>query len=316
MVCVWKKSTFQPLTLIILIVLVNTVATPIYIVITYLIDGVLLAPTAEDVVEQVEYVRYRRKSAVQVANRRQREALSLSLPASVAPLQLGEQQQQQQQGEEQQQEQCEQKQQHDHQQQHEQNQEGGPSERFLKPVVFKTFSKVDERVLKRQQNMRETMNRSKLFQSIDADRAVQETHFDSFDNLITDLSYHSNFLVGRKRKDFKAKWPIDNKQAMAALDDEFKEVGKATMKWKQTLKQTPPATRGIRLLQLFVQDLIGRKSRQARVFVNHLEKQQLEEKMVMNLGAKALAFTVILLLNGYFIFSCMLYGREKGISIA
>jgi len=40
--------------------------------------------------------------------------------------------------------------------------------------------------------------------------------------------------------------------------------------------------------------------------VNHLEEQQLEEKMVMSLGAKALAFAVILLLNGYLIFQALL----------
>ena len=180
-------------------------------------------------------------------------------------------------------------------------------------MMFKTFSKVDEGVLKRQQNMRQSMNRSNLFKDIDADGALQEAYFDSFDNLMTDLSSHLNWLVGRERKDFKAKWPVDNKQAMAALNEEFQQVTKASEEWKKALKQTPPATQGIRLLQLFVQDLIGRKSRQAKVFVNHLEEQQLEEKMVMSLGAKALAFAVILLLNGYFIFSCMLYGREKGI---
>ena len=154
------------------------------------------------------------------------------------------------------------------------------------------------------------MNRSSLFKRIEPDE--QETHFDSFDHLMTDLTLHSNWLVGRKRKDFRAKWPIDNKQAMAALNEEFKEVTKASEQWEKNLKQTPPATQGIRLLQLFVQDLIGRKSRQARVFVNHLEKQQLEEKMVMSLGAKALAMTAIILVNLYFIFSCMLYGRTNG----
>ena len=183
----------------------------------------------------------------------------------------------------------------------------------MRPVMFKTFSKVDEGVLKRQQKMRQTINRANLFKDIDADGALQETHFDSFDNLMTDLSSHSKWLVGRERKEFKAKWPVDNKQAMAALNEEFQQVTKASEEWKTTLKQTPTATQGIRLLQLFVQDLIGRKSRQAKVFVNHLVKQQLEEKTVMSLGAKALAFALMLLLNGYFIFSCMLYGREKGI---
>ena len=57
---------------------------------------------------------------------------------------------------------------------------------------------------------------------------------------------------------------------------------------------------------------MGRQSRQARVFVNHLEEQQLEDKLVMSLGVKALAFSMIVLLNLFFIFTCMLYGRSNG----
>ena len=156
------------------------------------------------------------------------------------------------------------------------------------------------------------MQQSTFFDSFNAETLKQDNHFDSLDNLKTELGVHSSWLLGRKHQDFLSHWPIYSDIAMAAVEEELKTVVKVSLEWKETLKCAPSASAGIRLLQLFVQDLIGRKSRQALVFVNHLEEQQLEEKMVMSLGAKALAFAAIIIMNLYFIFSCMLYGRNNG----
>ena len=272
MICVWKKQTFQPLTLIILIVAVNVVAAPVYLVIAYLIDSILLAPTSAEVTEQLEVVRFRRKSAIHLANHQQQQALATEI----------------------------------------QGVDREAMSDHPRPRLFKTFSKVEEGILSRQQTMRRTMSQTAFLENLRTETAEQASHFDSFENLCKDLATHSNWLVGRKHKQFIEHWPIDNVPAMVKLEEELQDVIKVSEEWKTTLKRTPPATRGIRLLQLFVQDLIGRKSRQALVFVNHLEEQQLEEKMVMSLGAKALAFAAIIIMNLYFIFSCMLYGRNNG----
>ena len=269
MVCEWRRPTIHPATVIIYSMLVTAVATPIYLVIAYLIDSVLLAPTAEEVMQQLHYVLPIRKSAIRVANHQQ-EAQSTM--------------------------QC----------------SGQQANMPPRPKLFRTFSKVDECVLKRQQTMRHSMQQSAFFDSFNAETLKHDNHFDSLHNLKTELGIHSSWLLGRKHQDFLSHWPIYSDIAMAAVQEELETVVKVSQEWKETLKRAPPASTGIRLLQLFVQDLIGRKSRQARVFVNHLEEQQLEEKMVMSLGAKALAFAAIILMNLYFIFSCMLYGRNNG----
>ena len=271
MVCVWQRPIIHPVTLVVISTLVTVMATPVYLVIGYLIDSILLAPTSEEVMEQLHHVHTRRKSAVHLANRQQEEALSATPN---------------------------------------QNEEavGNPP----RPKLFRTFSKIDEVVLERQKTMQQSMRQSAFLDNLNAEVSKHEKRFDSFTNLKTDLGTHSSWLVGRKHKEFLAQWPIDNEQAMTALEEELNEVQKASEDWKKTLKQAPPAAQGIRLLQLFVQDLIGRKSRQSQVFGNHLEEQQLEEKMVMSLGAKALAMATIVLMNLYFVFSCMLYGRTNG----
>ena len=255
--------------LVVICMLVNAVAIPVYLVIGYLIGGILLAPTTEEVTQQLDYLRIRRKSAVILANTQHQEGAVTT-------------------------------------------QQDGQEKKSPRPVLFKTFSKVDEGVLKRQQTTRQFMNQSVFIHSLDTDEAKQENRFDSFSNLRMDLVSQSNSFVGYQYDEFLDQWPIYSEKAMPALEEELQEVIKASEEWKKSLKDTPPATRGIRLLQLFVQDLIGRKSRQAKVFGNQLEEQHLEEKRVMSLGAKALAMTAIILMNLYFIFSCMLYGRRNG----
>ena len=67
---------------------------------------------------------------------------------------------------------------------------------------------------------------------------------------------------------------------------------------------------GVKILQLFVLDLIGRSSRRAKIF--ELQSTAFKKKTVVTVGVKCVAISLLVLLNIYFIFSCMLYGRDKG----
>ena len=46
--------------------------------------------------------------------------------------------------------------------------------------------------------------------------------------------------------------------------------------------------------------------------MNQLKETQIEEATILTWGLKGLAMTLLIGLNAFFIFSCMLYGRDKG----
>ena len=75
------------------------------------------------------------------------------------------------------------------------------------------------------------------------------------------------------------------------------------------MKSLSKGSRGEMLLQLFVLDLIGRKSRQGKIFSNQIEGKS---TFVVTWGAKSLLVAGIILMNLYFVLTCMLYGRAHG----
>ena len=67
---------------------------------------------------------------------------------------------------------------------------------------------------------------------------------------------------------------------------------------------------GVHLLDLFVVDLIGRGSRKAKVFMN--QSNSFRVHRVVTMGLKGLVLSIVVITNLYFIFSCMLYAKDKG----
>ena len=67
---------------------------------------------------------------------------------------------------------------------------------------------------------------------------------------------------------------------------------------------------GVHLLDLFVVDLIGRGSAKAKVFMN--QSDSFRESRVVTLGLKGLLSSTVISINIFFIFSCMLYAKDKG----
>jgi hypothetical protein len=67
---------------------------------------------------------------------------------------------------------------------------------------------------------------------------------------------------------------------------------------------------GVRILELFVLDLMGRHSNQARLFAN--QRSAVQIKFATSMWVKGLALAVLLGLDVYFVLMCVLYGDLKG----
>ena len=99
--------------------------------------------------------------------------------------------------------------------------------------------------------------------------------------------------------------------AVEILDDELHDVKALADYWAEELKGKPSVYTGVKVLELFVMDLIGRHSHEADIFSNQVNP--FTDTVVVPWGLKCLAMSVLLMVNGYFIFSCMLYGKSQGL---
>jgi hypothetical protein len=80
--------------------------------------------------------------------------------------------------------------------------------------------------------------------------------------------------------------------------------------WINKLRSIPTDQAGVQILELFVRDCLGQHSMEATIFTQKV--QPLRNAYVMTWGIKCVAFSCLLIANLYFIFSCLLYGRNKG----
>ena len=272
--CVWQKPHFQVKTLIEISVIVNVISTPIYYVIGHIVHEILLATTAEDLKRQSDVMLVRRKSLKHL----------MATSTTVSP---------------------------------ESHQSGRG-----RIATFSTVSTVDDELSKSQRMARRCIKTDRL-QGIaqvsifaedleQADGSQGGDKFDSGDMLFQDLQSRATALNHRDRDHFLVQWPVDNSASRSALAQELEDVKKCSKEWIAKLKDAPQSTVGVRLLQLFVKDLIGRDSRQAHVFENQLTAKNISEKRMVTWGMKCFAFTFLCCLNCYLIFSCILYGRSKG----
>ena len=273
MKCVWLRPVFNTTVLVIISLLVMVISGPIYTVVSFIIY-LLDAPTAEDVEEQAAESSQRRSSAV------------LRLEEATAPTQEGE---------------------------------------MLKIRTTKVFtlntkvnSKLQENHHKAGEFRGQIVNGTKAMMLISGD---PENQFQSFPDLLHDLSRYATTLSGRDRQRFQSQWGVDpsaqtqrDSKRLRRLDSlcvELDSVKKAARKKIEDLKSLPPAHVGIRILELFALDLIGRDSRRGKVF--HNQFNTFETNMVVSWGAKCLAVTLLILVNAYLIFACMLYGQRQGL---
>ena len=76
------------------------------------------------------------------------------------------------------------------------------------------------------------------------------------------------------------------------------------------MENMPPNVAGVQLMKLFLSDLLGRDTVDAKIFNQAVEKE-LPTTEVVSLYIKILAILVVVGLNFYFVFGAIMYGRDK-----
>ena len=72
----------------------------------------------------------------------------------------------------------------------------------------------------------------------------------------------------------------------------------------------PASVLGVQLMKLFLCDLLGRDTVEAKIFQQAVEKE-LPTTRVVSIWTKILAIAVMVGLNFYFVFAAILYGKDK-----
>ena len=143
----------------------------------------------------------------------------------------------------------------------------------------------------------------------DASKAERE-------KILRSLSRHAAGLGEEERAQLQSRWPslenCNTDPKWGLVESELANVIEESTKSIERMKSLSEASRGEMLLQLFVLDLIGRKSRQGKIFSNQIEGKS---AIVVTWGVKSLVVAGIILMNLYFVLTCMLYGRAHGKSL-
>lgn len=71
-----------------------------------------------------------------------------------------------------------------------------------------------------------------------------------------------------------------------------------------------PNVAGVQCMKLFLSDLLGRDTTDAKIFNQAVEKE-LRTTEVVSIYIKILAVLVVIGLNTYFVFGAIMYGRDK-----
>ena len=140
-----------------------------------------------------------------------------------------------------------------------------------------------------------------------------------------DLLSYADTLEGRDKQLFLEEWSCvlrsgngsDDSEVTKCLRDPIKELVRVRDCMQELVagmkkRDESSALLAVQILQLFALDLLGAGSREAKVFQNHLNV--VENKLLLSWSIKSIVISAMLLLNVFFVFACILYGRAKGLS--
>jgi hypothetical protein len=148
--------------------------------------------------------------------------------------------------------------------------------------------------------------------------------FPSFMDDLRQFTQHHNeavrdcALLNKEVKDeFLAVWgPLIHDEGVASISmhaTAAQELAAVVTEAEELLAKMvlmPPEQVGVQLLELFVRDYVGQRTREAKIFSQKMNP--LKPKYVVTWGIKCTTFACIILLNLYFVFACVLYGHDKG----
>jgi len=93
---------------------------------------------------------------------------------------------------------------------------------------------------------------------------------------------------------------------------EISSVHRDANKALSTIDNLPPHVQSAVLMRLFLVDLLGRDTLEAKIFSRNIEKE-MKSVLVLPLALKVTVFFLMVLLNFYFVFGSMLYARNKSL---
>jgi hypothetical protein len=288
--CIWQAPQFDVYSAVVVSVLVLMVSTPIHFALNMIFKRVMLAPTVAEIESVQANIRTRRSSAISMMQDKQQQQLQAHsiVPAAANVV---------------------------------------PGKRLARHA--KVFAAVDEmdsslRLLTVRANKLNSQQSKRSQQAASSSAAYR-----SYDQFVSQLRLFSSvrqmsYLKGGRRQfgdEFTNMWgsllvPDDSNSAettavQTAVRSELAAVVRDADALIHELKTRPSEEVGVQILELFVRDCLGQHSREAIIFSQKVHP--FHSKMVLTWGIKCITFSCLLILNLYFIFACMLYGRDKGL---
>jgi hypothetical protein len=291
--CLWVHPSFHPFGLVVISLLVVVISAPLNILLVSLFKQILLAPTKDEINSRLEMIHERRKSAVQLVTHRR--SVMAVVPAGSAP-----------------------------------GVQAVVRKSVSRAQAFTQTTVVDVNLEKSCMKAQKSAN--KLLASLrhvrsgtkSAEKYNDDRRTNSIQHLCSQLARTEKKLKGRDKEHFSSHWQTlcadgNDDSALdyfelsqrSALQLELNDVDKEAQVQISRLGDVSSTMRGISILLLFVCDLLGRNSRESKIFHTHMNSN-LSTKFVVTWGVKCLAVTFVCMLNAYLIFTCMLYGRAKG----
>jgi hypothetical protein len=282
--CAWQSPSFNAYSAVVISVVVLVVAVPIQLLLGQIFKRVLMAPKVGDVEANKASIRSRRSSAILMINDQDKVANIVK------------------------------------------------STKTKTTKVFSAVSEMDGSI--RKYTVAANQMGYRRFKKSDPHSARTATRDDyrSIDRFLAELrqfdprkrnldSVYSGHNAQRRRgrviDEFGAAWgtlldepDTDSAPVHTAVRHELSAVVKEADDLVAKLKAQPSEQVGVQILELFVRDCLGQHTREATIFSQKV--YPLRERVVVTWGIKCFTFSCLLILNVYFIFACMLYGRDKG----
>lgn len=252
--CHWLNPTFSPITLVLISLLVVIISGPIYLVLSF-VSEILSARTHEEV-NEVEIMNEHMRTHARI--RAEAGMQQGTQPSAPTP-------------------------------ETRKSAKKSPRSSYLNPDLHESF----------EQAHRVAADITK------SNKVVVERNPTDYQNLklfVEEMKAYESTLSTRDLWAFQAQWPLlygsPNVDQIFKNDDndkvvkEFKAVLTEAASWFSKLEGEDDAFIGLKILELFVDDLIGRGTRTARVFNNQVES--FKNFSVVSWGVKGLTLSAIL----------------------
>jgi hypothetical protein len=298
--CFWQRPQFGMITICVISVIVFAISGPTSYALQFIFECILLAPTIDDVRDNIETLHFRRRSAV-VLMEMNDEARSTTI---VHPKRISDQVQPQL--------------------------PKPPARGTRNPSILgkgqalsSHYFMNDEvkNYVEHAHRLTNPLLRKGMVASAVVDDLKQVQKYKDYSSFVSDLRTCYDTMKSTYDPQLAAlyqQWhqliapsEIQSHDLHECIRDELDAVTEEASAIIKALKSQPTAHVGVKLLELFVKDWLGRHTRQAVIFSKKVNP--LKDLIVLTWWMKCMTFAGICLLNIYFVFACVLYAANKGV---